>query len=163
MPSSDPIDVLLASNIWATHNIIDACEKLSSEQFHQTFEMGLGSLHDTITHILGAMRGWSDFLGGRQQRPRLEGENRSPQQLRVLLDDIGNDLNELATAHATNESVTGSRGGKSYTFTRGAVLVHVTTHGMHHRAQCLNMLRHLGVDPLPASSVIEWTMMADPN
>jgi uncharacterized damage-inducible protein DinB len=37
----------------------------------------------------------------------------------------------------------------------------VTTHAMHHRAQCLNMLRHLGVTPLPPSSVAEWTWLAD--
>jgi uncharacterized damage-inducible protein DinB len=45
--------------------------------------------------------------------------------------------------------------------TRGAVLAHVTTHGTHHRAQCLNMLRRLGVNPLPPSSVAEWTWMGD--
>jgi uncharacterized damage-inducible protein DinB len=33
------------------------------------------------------------------------------------------------------------------------------THGMHHRAQCLNMLRRLGVQPLPPSSVAEWTWL----
>ncbi len=33
--------------------------------------------------------------------------------------------------------------GKTHRFALGAALVHVTTHGMHHRAQCLNMLRHL--------------------
>jgi uncharacterized damage-inducible protein DinB len=37
----------------------------------------------------------------------------------------------------------------------------VATHGVHHRAQCLNMLRHLGVKPLPLSSVAEWSRTAD--
>jgi uncharacterized damage-inducible protein DinB len=32
---------------------------------------------------------------------------------------------------------------------------------MHHRAQCLNMLRHLGVTPLPPSSVTEWDLMGN--
>jgi uncharacterized damage-inducible protein DinB len=32
---------------------------------------------------------------------------------------------------------------------------------MHHRAQCLNMLRKLGVTPLPKSSVAEWTLEGD--
>jgi uncharacterized damage-inducible protein DinB len=57
--------------------------------------------------------------------------------------------------------VSRERGGKMYTFTRGAVVTHVTTHGMHHRAQCLNMLRHVGVSPLPPSSVLEWMLMVD--
>jgi uncharacterized damage-inducible protein DinB len=40
------------------------------------------------------------------------------------------------------------------------MLIHVTTHGMHHRAQCLNMLRQLAVpgisDRLPEIDVLEW-------
>ena len=40
-------------------------------------------------------------------------------------------------------------------------LTHITTHGTHHRAQCLNMLRQLGVTPLPPSSVAEWTWLGD--
>ena len=162
MPKSDPIDVLLTHNRWATRNLLEACAALSAEQFHQTFEMGPGSLHDTATHILGAMRGWGDMLAGREQRPRLEGPKRTPQQLLELLDEISDDLEASAGAHPTDELVTGSRGGRSFTFTRGGVLTHVTTHGMHHRAQCLNMLRQLGVDPLPPSAVVEWILMADP-
>ena len=49
---------------------------------------------------------------------------------------------------------------KRYTFTRGTVLVHLCTHGTHHRAQCLNMLRHLNVprlsDKLPDPSAVDW-------
>ncbi|MCH8152670.1 MAG: DinB family protein [Planctomycetes bacterium] len=162
MPTSDPIDILLRQNCWATRNLLESCEALPSEQFHQRFEIGPGSLHDTITHILAAMRGWGDMLAGRDQRPRLEGEQRTPQELLGLLDEISDDLEASAKAHPMDEMVSGSRGGKSYTFARGGVLTHVTTHGMHHRAQCLNMLRKLGVDPLPPCAVVEWILMADP-
>ena len=55
-----------------------------------------------------------------------------------------------------NAIAKGSRGGREYAFPRGNVIVHVTTHGMHHRAQCVNMLRHIGINPLPQSSVLEW-------
>lgn len=161
MPTSDPVQILLAHNRWATRNMLSACEKLSEEQFHQRFELGPGSLHDTLTHILGAMRGWGDLLAGREQRPRLEGTRRGVPELLALLDELADDLQASAAAHPTDGLVTGSRGGKTYTFARGAVLTHVTTHGMHHRAQCLNMLRRLGVDPLPPSSVADWTLMVD--
>ena len=161
MAKSDPIEILLTQNRWATRQLIEACAGLSEEQFHQTFEMGVGSLHDTVTHILGAMRGWGDMLSGREQRPRLEGESRSTQDLLTMLDELSDDLEASAAAHPVDGLVTGSRGGRSYTFTRGGVLTHVTTHGMHHRAQCLNMMRQLGVDPLPPSAVVEWMLMAD--
>ena len=88
MPTSDPLDILRAHDPWATNNLLEACTKLSSEQFHERFEMGPGSRHDTITHILGAMQGWGDLLAGREQRPRLEGTERTPQDLLQQLDEI---------------------------------------------------------------------------
>ena len=54
-----------------------------------------------------------------------------------------------------------TRDGRTFDLTRGAVLAHVVTHGMHHRAQCLNMLRRLGVRPLPPGSVTEWTWLGE--
>jgi uncharacterized damage-inducible protein DinB len=161
MALSDPIQILLAQNHWATRNLLDSCAHLTQEQFHRRFEMGLGSLHDTVIHILGAMRGWGDMLAGRAQRPRLEYDQRTVPELLMMLDEISADLVESAAAHPNEDTVTGERAGKSYTFTRGAVLTHVLTHGMHHRAQALNMLRQLGVEKVPPSSVVEWVLMVD--
>ncbi|MGD0463484.1 MAG: DinB family protein [Tepidisphaeraceae bacterium] len=161
MPTSDPLDILLAHDRWATGQILSACAKLTPEQFHQRFEMGPGSLHDTTTHILAAMRIWGDLLAGREERPRLEGTKRTPAELLKMLEEIAAGLAASARAHPLEQTVSRAREGKTYTFTRGGVLAHVTTHGMHHRAQCLNMLRNLGVKPLPPSSVVEWIWMVD--
>lgn len=163
MATSEPLDILLTHNRWATRSVLETCAGLTSDQFHQSFAMGPGSLHDTLTHVLGAMRGWGDMLAGRDQRARIDedGAKRTPAELLVLLDEIADDLEASAHAHPTDEPVTGSRGGRTFTFLRGGVLTHVTTHGMHHRAQCLNMLRQLGVDPVPPSAVVEWIMMVD--
>jgi uncharacterized damage-inducible protein DinB len=161
MPTSNPMDILLAHDRWATGLILAECAKLTPEQFHQRFEMGPGSLHDTTTHILAAMRAWDDLLAGRESRPRLEGAKRTLAELTRMLDEIANEFAAVARAHPLDSIVSRVRDGKTYTFTRGAVITHVTTHGMHHRAQCLNMLRHLGVKPLPPSSVAEWTWLAD--
>ncbi len=162
MPTSDPVSILLTHNRWATRALIDACATLTDEQFHQPFDMGPGSLHDTIVHILGAMRGWGDLLAGRAQRPRLEAdERRSCPDLLNLLDQLADDLDNSARTHPTDGIATGERNGHAYSFNRGTVLTHLSTHGMHHRAQCLNMLRVLGVDPLPPSAVVEWSLMVD--
>jgi uncharacterized damage-inducible protein DinB len=161
MPASNPMDILLAHDRWATGQILAECAKLTPEQFHQRFEMGPGSLHDTINHMLAAMRVWNDLLAGHEQRPRLEGTKRTIPELTKLLDELTAELAALARAHPLDSTVTRLRDGKTYTFTRGAVITHVATHGMHHRAQSLNMLRHLGVNPLPPSSVSEWTWLAD--
>ncbi len=161
MPASNPVEILVAHNHWATRNVLEACAKLTREQFHRRFEMGPGSLHDTTTHLLAALRAWGDLLAGREARLRLEGTERPPAELLALLDEIAADFAAAVASHPLDETVTGQRGGKSYTFTRGGVITHVTTHGMHHRAQCLNMLRHVGASPLPPSSVLEWMLAAD--
>ncbi len=166
MPTSDPLKILLAHDNWATQQILHACAGLTPEQFHRPFEMGPGSLHNTTTHLLGAMRGWTDMLSGSEPRPRPEkdGIQRTPAELLALHGEIAAEFHAIAAAHTVDERVSAVRGGKTYTFTRGAVLTHVTTHGMHHRAQCLNMLRHLGITPLPLSSVLEWMRTVDsPN
>jgi uncharacterized damage-inducible protein DinB len=130
------------------------------------FEMGPGSLHATTTHIIATQRFLSDILAQRQTRPRIDqdGAQRTPAELIVLLDEIAAELAILACARPLEETISRTRpDGKTYTYTRGAVFTHVTTHAMHHRAQCLNMLRHIGVKPLPPVSVMEWTHLADAN
>ena len=160
MPASDPLDILLRHNQWGTHQVLDACEPLSNEEFHQRLAIGPGSLHDTLTHIIGAMRSWGDVLAEREIRSRPEGESHSIAELRVMLDEATADLTKSAAAHPNDEVLTRERGGREYSFTRGAVLTHVTTHGVHHRAQCLNMLRQLSREELPPLSAIEWSVLS---
>ena len=160
MPESDLPNILLSHDRWATAQILDACENLPADQFHRRFDIGPGSLHDALTHMAGATRAWTDTLAGAEPRPRPEadGQRRTPGQLRALLEESSRELAAEARRRPLDETVTRRlRDGRTVQLTRGAVLAHVATHGVHHRAQCLNMLRHLGVTPLPPSSVTEWT------
>lgn len=162
MPESDFLQIILAHDQWATSQLLDACTRLPAEQFVQQFEIGRGSLHDTLTHIVGAMRTWTDTLAGREPGPRLEtdGQRRTPQQLRGLLDETCEQFAAEARRRPLDEmTIRRLRDGRTLELTRAEVLAQVTTHGMHHRAQCLNMLRRLGVTPLPPSSVAEWTSL----
>jgi uncharacterized damage-inducible protein DinB len=163
MASSDYLEILLAHDRWATHQILNACGGLSDDQFHQRFEMGPGSLHDTTIHILGAMRTWTRILAAVDPGARLEqdGIKRKPTEIAALLDTITDEYEKEARRLPAGELVTRVREGKTFRFTRGAVLMHVATHSMHHRAQCLNMLRKLGISPLPRSSVTEWTIFGE--
>jgi len=164
MSISDPMEVLLASDRWASGNILDACVKLSPEEFTKPFEIGRGSLQASMLHIIGAIRGWSDALRGGEIRPRLEETLKNPTaaELKPLLEEVATEFASQVRAGKPEETITRERGGKTYTFTRGAVAAHVMTHGFHTRAQCLNMLRHLGVKPLPSSSVLEWMLTMNP-
>lgn len=162
MPTTNPAEILLKHNRWANRQMLDACAKLTHDQLHQPFEMGLGSLHATLAHIAAAQRSWATMLAGGPRQSRIEqGGPYTIDQLRTLLDDTAQELADALAAHPLDAIATTERDGKRYAFARGGVLTHVTTHSMHHRAQALNMLRHLGVDPLPHSSVADWMRMAD--
>lgn len=161
MAAGNPLDILLEHDVWGTRNMLRACAALTEEQVHRPFEMGPGSPHATLSHIVGAIRAWGDALAGREQRPRVEEKPRTLEELSVLFDEVAADFAASARAHPVDEVVTRIRAGKSYSFNRGGVITHVATHGMHHRAQMLNMLRQLGVSELPASSVLDWMLSVD--
>jgi uncharacterized damage-inducible protein DinB len=178
--TSDPITVLAAHDSWATRKLLETCTKLSREQFHQKFEIGLGSLHDNLTHIVGVMLRWADRVSGRPLRspimkmnfpgapPTPDARDRTPVELLAILGEAEADLKSIiesvrAKGLANPIQVTWPTkdgGKKTYTFSTGAAIVHLYTHGEYHRAQCVNMLRHLkgpGVsDALPDIGVIDW-------
>lgn len=144
--------------------MLDACGRLSDEQFHRRFELGPGSLHDAMTHVISAMRAWTEPLAGLEAGPRLQddGRRRTPGELRALHDEACAKFAAEAGRRPVGEMVVRrTRDGRTIELTRGAVLAQVLTHGVHHRAQCLNMLRQLGVAALPASSVVEWVAMGE--
>jgi uncharacterized damage-inducible protein DinB len=162
--NSDFIGMLRGHNAWATSVLIDDAAKLTHEQFHRRFEIGLGSVHDTLRHILGAMLRWADRIGGREEKPSIEkdGKQRSAAELRELLAQADADLGAVAEAierrGGWNESMEFVvEGGPTYRFSRAAAMLHVLTHGMHHRAQVLNMRRQLGLPALGLDlDVVEW-------
>lgn len=166
----DTLDLLLRHNAWATREVLRACEKLDDAQWRRSFDIGPGSLHDTLTHIVGAMFRWADRIDGppRALRPSIEDSTqRTPAELLALLDEAAADLDASAARarqRGLEMAVDLTLGGTPYRFTLHAMLVHVTTHGMHHRAQCLNMLRRLAVpgvsDALPEIDALEWELRA---
>ncbi len=164
MPPTDPTLILLAHDRWATRGIIQACEPLTFEQLHRKFEMGCGSLHDTLVHMISAMRVWADILGQRPVRTRLtETPACSVGELVAMYDQAAAELAAAAVCGPLDQPLQHERMGTVHTYSRATIIMHVTTHGMHHRAQMLNMLRHVGVNPLPPSSVVEWSRAGCPE
>ena len=98
------------------------------------------------------------MLTGAEDRPRLEQESPGLKDLQELAPIVHDEFEAAALGHSLDDVLTRERHGRSFSFTRGGVVTHVTTHGMRRRAQCLNMLRHLGMEPLPPSAVLDWML-----
>ena len=161
MNKTDPHAVMIAHDRWANVLMYETCKGLSEEQFHQRFEMGEGSLHDNLVHNLGAMRGWTDVLDEVPNRDRLEEGRYTIDEIVELHGSVSADFERAAMRQPFDTVIHRDRGERSYAFPVGGIVSRVMTHSMHHRAQCLNMLRHLGVEQLPQSSVMEWMLTQD--
>ena len=177
--SGDPLDILLGHNHWATRDLLERCRVLTPEQFHQHFDIGPGSLHDTLTHIAGAILRWADRIDGppRLLRPSIERPagapeggptldmpRRTPDELIAILNDACADFADVVSRQRPRlaEVRVWTFGSDTYRFTVCAAIIHVTNHGMHHRAQCMNMLKQLGHPVNADLDELEWQLAGEP-
>ena len=158
----DILDRLLEHNAWATRQLIEHCRGLSPNEFTQSFAIGPGNVHDTLLHIVTAMQRWANRIGGGEIRPspRSDRHTCTPEELVRELEiahaDVTAAAQSVADAGRLDEMMELTVDGHRYEFTRGTAITHVLTHGMHHRAQVFNMLRHLGRMPAIDGDAIEW-------
>ncbi len=159
----DLLAILLDHNRWATEALLDDLAQREPAALHHRFEIGPGSIHDAILHIIGAMLRWTDRIDERPLRPSIEDDprQRSVAELRELLRRADGELRELLVSLDSSgrlgESLSLIFENRAYRVTKAAAALHVLTHGMHHRAQVLNMRRQLGWPPLALDlDVVEW-------
>ncbi|MHC4428354.1 MAG: DinB family protein [Planctomycetota bacterium] len=160
------VERMLQHNAWATRLLLERCETLSAEQFNTPFDIGPGSLHDTLLHVTGTMRRWADRIQDREIRPSVEDEERTwtPREILTLLAQTTAELEEAARAIVREDRLEEiivlriRELPEPLSFTRGTAIVHVLTHGVHHRAQALNVLRRLGETDLPDVDAISWEL-----
>ena len=154
---ADAIAILLAHGRSADADILAAMRGLTPEQLDQPFEMGVGSIRATYEHDLGALRGWADVYAARPRRAWLPDEGPfTIEQLEAMTTELHDDWAEIADKFPLDEVIERPRGDSVRRFTRAHILMHVATHAVHHRAQMINMLRHVGVTDLPTGSVMHW-------
>lgn len=168
--SANPLTILILHDTWATRELLSRCESLSDEKFHHRFDFGIGSIHDTLLHIIAAMFRWAERVDGRPLTPwRGPEENKtkySVRELTAMLDEASTLLQAVTKkAAATGLEATIDLGAGYTDATKNAVtskvaaLVHVTTHGTHHRSQLFHMLRLIGL-PLESGNFdpVEWDL-----
>jgi uncharacterized damage-inducible protein DinB len=110
---------------------------------------------------------WTDRISESQLEPSIEddGIERSPSDLTAMLDIAAEELTLVAAdierSSAWERTIEFTMpDGKAYRFSKAAAMTHVLTHGMHHRAQALNMRRQLGLPPIGLDlDVVEWEAM----
>ena len=141
---------LFSHNDWGWHKIFSLAEGLSQAQLDEPIEMGLGSFRATLDHICQAERLWLDRW---QNKPWAA---LPPPDPRASLADLSRMFRDTAAerdaffdqANAAQPIHYRNNARHPFTHKLGDLALHVANHGVHHRAQALNMLRRAGV-PVP--------------
>ena len=144
---------LFAYSDWGRDKLLNASTKLSDEQLDRAFEIGPGTLRATLQHLYAAERIWHERWQG-QEFPQFP----QPQQITALTDlatawralaDIRNRFIDGLPNDPFDRLITYTKpSGETYTRSLGDLLLHVCNHGVHHRAQALNLLRRAGGKPM---------------
>lgn len=151
--------ILLAHARAADRELHRACRPLSDAQLDHPFAMGPGSIRAALMHNLGAVRVWADQFARRPARPWLPDEGPlTIEAMEAIAEVLYDDWDEIVTRFPLDETLERTRSGVVQRFTRAHILVHTTTHSVHHRAQIINMLRQIGVEDRPTGSAMVWAV-----
>jgi uncharacterized damage-inducible protein DinB len=163
----DILGRLLGHDAWTTREILRRCRELDDTQLHQPFDMGHATVYDTVVHMIGNVRTWTDLMND-VPIVRNEGDWRglSIEDFIARHETSYADFAELARRIRDEgrfdelwvDTLYDPPTEKSY----GGAIAHVITHNMHHRGELLHMLARLGVPDLPEGDGLGWEAAAWP-
>jgi uncharacterized damage-inducible protein DinB len=145
----DDFASLFAFNRWANDRMVDACRKLTAEQYAAEPVPGWGSIRSTVYHIAIVTDGWLRTVAN-------DPDQTFPTEAEVpTIDDA---VRILDRAYRTIDSVlptltpetlitprTFSRRGRTAVLPPWVVLRHVVNHTTYHRGQVASKLKRFGV------------------
>ncbi len=151
---------LVRYNVWATHRLLEAVEKVSDEDYRRDVGLFFKSIHGTLNHLLVGehMLWYPRFAKGVSLKMDLADE----------VEPVRERLAQALRGGSGNwkpliESFSDERfdGDLSYTTTKGVAMIlpfaitltHVFNHGTHHRGQITAALTKLG-QPCPVLDLI---------
>jgi uncharacterized damage-inducible protein DinB len=156
---NDDFVSLFAYNRWADRRVLDACRKLTAEQYVAEPVPGWSSVRSTIVHIAVVTDGWLSGLEGESDQDVLkESDLPTVDDAERLLERANRIFDGLA-AKLTPEWLTTPRTlrrrNRTAILPPWAVLRHIVNHSTYHRGQVASKLKRLGVEQ-PATDFVFW-------
>ncbi len=139
--------------------MLEACQKLTAEQYVVGPAPGWSSIRSTIVHIAVVTDGWVRAVAGEPITIfPTEAELPTVDDAGHLLDGAGRVLDDLLptlTPGRLAAPMTLRGGGQSAILPPWAVFRHVVNHSTYHRGQVASKLTRLGVEP-PVTDLVFW-------
>ena len=145
----DDVVALFAYDRWANAKVLDACRKLTAEQYVAEPFPGWSSVRSTIYHIAWV----TDFhlrtlAGDPDDRIPTEADLATVDDAARLLERAYRRFEELRptlTPERLNTMLTLRGRGDMFTLPRWAMLRHIVNHSTYHRGQVATKLKRFGI------------------
>jgi len=145
----DDIASLYAFNRWANDKMLDACRKLTAEQYAAEPLPGWTPIRTTVWHIAIVTNGWLRALAGDIDQPfPPELEVSSPDIAAAILDRAYQTFDEIMPTLRPEVLETPkiiSRRRRPVVLPPWIVLRHVVNHTTYHRGQVASKLKKFGI------------------
>ncbi len=155
---NDDFVTLFAFNRWANAQMLDACRKLTPEQYTAEPVPGWSSVRSTVWHIAVVTEGWLRGLAGDPDKSFPgEEELATVDDAERLLERAYRRVDELLpalTPERLNKPVTLQRRFRAFTLPPWAALRHVVNHTTYHRGQVASKLKRFGVQQAETDFVL---------
>ena len=162
----DDFVALFAYDRWANRKVLDACRKLTAEQYVAEPVPGWSSVRSTVYHIaLVTEIHLRTLAGDPNDSIPTEAELATVDDAARLLERAYRRFEELQpmlTPERLNTVVTLRRWGHTATRPPWAMLRHIVNHSTYHRGQVASKLKRFGVEQ-PTTDFFFWVMEQIPQ
>ena len=146
----DDVVALFAYDRWANAKVLDACRKLTAEQYVAEPVPGWSSVRSTIYHIAMATEINLRSLAGNTDDPiPSEADLATVDDVAGFLERAYRRFEELRptlTPERLNTVLTLRAIGRTFTLPRWAILRHIVNHSSYHRGQVASKLKRFGIE-----------------
>ncbi|MBI3408785.1 MAG: DinB family protein [Planctomycetes bacterium] len=162
----DDFASLFAFNRWANAKMLDACRKLTLEQYAAEPAPGWGSIRSTVYHIAIVTDGWlRGLINDPDQSFPTESEVPTVDDAGRILDKAYGNVDAILQGLKPDWLATPrtfSRRGRSAVLAPWVVLRHVVNHTTYHRGQVASKLKRFGIQQ-PETDLVFWAIEQTPK
>jgi uncharacterized damage-inducible protein DinB len=162
----DDVVAFFAYDRWANTKVLDACRKLTAEQYVAEPVPGWSSVRSTVSHISWVTEFHLRTLAGDQEERILtEADLATVDDAARLLERAYRCFEELRptlTPERLNTLLTLRALGRTFTLPRWAMLRHIVNHSTYHRGQVASKLKRFGIEQ-PVTDFFFWVIEQIPQ
>jgi uncharacterized damage-inducible protein DinB len=162
----DDVVAFLAYDRWANTKVLEACRKLTAEQYVAEPVPGWSSVRSTIYHITWVTQFHLRTLAGDlDESIPTEADLATVDDAARLLERAYRRFEELRptlTPERLNTMLTLPAVGRAFTLPRWAMRRHIVNHSTYHRGQVASKLKRFGIEQ-PISDFFFWVIEQIPQ